>query len=102
METHRRTAHKLHKGKTIEVPPEPEPEPVPSSMDINYDDFLVSAATPAEVRARIPEEQQREVFEWMLEEKRKVKPKDPAEKKQIDEEKDILKDFLRAESLPKS
>ncbi|KAI5415154.1 hypothetical protein KIW84_040563 [Lathyrus oleraceus] len=52
---------------------------------------------PADVRAPIPEEQQREVFKWMLEEKRKMKPKDAMEKKQIDEEKDILKQFLRSD-----
>jgi hypothetical protein len=53
------------------------------------------------VRAPIAEEQQREVFKWMLEEKRKVKPKNAMEKKQIDEEKYILKQFLRAKSIPK-
>ncbi|KNA08131.1 hypothetical protein SOVF_165400 [Spinacia oleracea] len=52
------------------------------------------------VRKPIPEQQQREVFKWMLEEKRKIKTKDPEEKKQIDEEKTILKQFLRAKSIP--
>jgi hypothetical protein len=35
-----------------------------------------------------------------LEEKRKIKPKDREEKKQIDEEKAILKQFIRAKSNP--
>ncbi|XP_004507930.1 uncharacterized protein [Cicer arietinum] len=99
MEVHRkRAAHRLHKGKaTVEVPP----EPITRSMDLNYEDFFVPVVMPLEVRAPITEEQQREVFKWMLEEKRKVKPKDAMEKKLIDEEKDILKQFLRAKSIPK-
>ncbi|KAK2358686.1 WAS/WASL-interacting family protein [Trifolium repens] len=99
MEIHRkRTAHRLHKSKaTVEVPP----EPITSSLDLNYEDFLVPVTVPVVVRAPIAEEQQREVFKWMLEEKRKVKPKDAMEKKQIDEEKYILKQFLRAKSIPK-
>ncbi|KAI3455548.1 hypothetical protein Pfo_012211 [Paulownia fortunei] len=51
-------------------------------------------------RAPIPEDQQRELFKWMLEEKRKVKPRDAEEKKRIDEEKAILKQFIRAKSIP--
>ncbi|KAJ1400666.1 hypothetical protein SESBI_29357 [Sesbania bispinosa] len=98
MEMHRRAGQKLHKGKaTVEVPP----EPVTSSIDFNYDDFFGPVTIPVEVRAPIPEEQQREIFKWILEEKRKVKSKDPAVKKQIDEEKAILKQFLRAKSIPK-
>lgn len=55
---------------------------------------------PVKVREPITEDQQLELFKWMLEEKRKVKPKDPEEKKRIDEEKAILKQFIRAESIP--
>ncbi|CAA3010890.1 WAS WASL-interacting family member 3 isoform X1 [Olea europaea subsp. europaea] len=55
---------------------------------------------PAKLRAPIPENQQRELFKWILDEKRKVKPKDPEEKKRIDEEKAILKQFIRAKSIP--
>ncbi|XP_054795145.1 uncharacterized protein LOC129300599 [Prosopis cineraria] len=51
-------------------------------------------------RQPIPENQQRELFKWILEEKRKVKPKDPEEKRKLDEEKAILKQFIRAKSLP--
>ncbi|XP_068336036.1 uncharacterized protein [Pyrus communis] len=56
---------------------------------------------PVKLREPIPEDQQRQLFKWMLEEKRKVKPKDPEEKKRLDEEKAILKQFIRAKSLPK-
>ncbi|KAL3375607.1 hypothetical protein AABB24_006862 [Solanum stoloniferum] len=55
---------------------------------------------PVIVREPIPENQQRELFKWMLEEKRRVKPKDQEEKKRIDEEKAILKHFIRAKSIP--
>ncbi|KAK2645392.1 hypothetical protein Ddye_020587 [Dipteronia dyeriana] len=55
---------------------------------------------PVKVRDPIPAEQQQELFKWILEEKRKVKPKDMEEKKRIDEEKAILKQFIRAKSIP--
>ncbi|WCJ39549.1 hypothetical protein M5689_020530 [Euphorbia peplus] len=55
---------------------------------------------PLKPREPIPESQQRELYKWMLEEKRKVKPKDSEEKKRIDEEKAILKQFIRSKSLP--
>ncbi|XP_041000252.1 uncharacterized protein LOC121246232 isoform X2 [Juglans microcarpa x Juglans regia] len=63
------------------------------------------AATPISTEAAtttlVPEkDQQRELFKWLLEEKRKVKTKDPEEKKRIDEEKAILKQFIRAKSIP--
>ncbi|CAH1425468.1 unnamed protein product [Lactuca virosa] len=51
-------------------------------------------------REPIPLNQQLELFKWILEEKRKVKTKDPEEKKRIDEEKAILKQFIRAKSVP--
>ncbi|KAK9231676.1 hypothetical protein WN943_021915 [Citrus x changshan-huyou] len=54
----------------------------------------------AKLHEPIPVNQQRELFKWILEEKRKVKPKDPEEKKHIDEEKAILKQFIRAKSVP--
>ncbi|KAL5076287.1 hypothetical protein RYX36_015271 [Vicia faba] len=82
---------------TVEIPPE-----LPtSSIDLNYDDFLFPVTMLVEVHALIFEEQQREVFKWMMEEKRKVTPKDAMEKKQIDEEKHFLKQFMRAMSIPK-
>ncbi|KAK4349864.1 hypothetical protein RND71_029177 [Anisodus tanguticus] len=55
---------------------------------------------PVIVHEPIPENQQRELFKWMLEEKRRVKPKDQEEKTRIDEEKAVLKHFIRAKSLP--
>ncbi|KAL2553719.1 hypothetical protein Fot_07338 [Forsythia ovata] len=55
---------------------------------------------PVMVRQPIPENEQRELFEWMLEEKRKIKPMDRQEKKQIDEEKAILKQYIRSKSIP--
>ncbi|KAL8250088.1 hypothetical protein R6Q59_033781 [Mikania micrantha] len=48
----------------------------------------------------IPMDQQRELLKWILEEKRKMKTKDPQEKKQIDEEKALLKQLIRAKSIP--
>lgn len=48
----------------------------------------------------IPESQQRELFKWVLEEKRKVKPASPAEKNKLNEEKALLKKYIRAESIP--
>lgn len=59
------------------------------------DEYVKAARKP------IPEDEQRELFKWILEEKRKVEPKDRKEKKQIDEEKAVLKQFIRAERLPK-
>ncbi|OIT08735.1 PREDICTED: probable serine/threonine-protein kinase DDB_G0278665 [Nicotiana attenuata] len=58
------------------------------------------SALPVVVREPIPENQQRELFKWMLEEKRRIKPKDHEEKRRIDEEKAILKHFIRAKSIP--
>ncbi|KAI3832439.1 hypothetical protein MKX03_020673 [Papaver bracteatum] len=55
---------------------------------------LVKPQTP------IPAEQQRELYKWILEEKRKVKPTSAEEKKKLDEEKAILKAFIRSKSIP--
>ena len=51
-------------------------------------------------REPIPEGQQRELFKWILEEKRKIKPKDSEEKQRIDEEKALLKNLIRSKSIP--
>lgn len=69
--------------------------PIPELLD-----FPPPLMEPVKVRQPIPEYQQRELFQWMLEEKRKIKPKDSQEKKQIDEHKAILKQFIRAKSVP--
>ncbi|XP_061374625.1 uncharacterized protein LOC133316852 [Gastrolobium bilobum] len=55
---------------------------------------------PVIKREPIPEDQQRELFKWILEEKRKVKPKDAEEKQRIDEEKALLKKLIRSKSIP--
>ncbi|KAI3766461.1 hypothetical protein L2E82_16519 [Cichorium intybus] len=60
----------------------------------------VSPATIPKKLDPIPMDQQKELFKWILEEKRKVKTKNPQEKKQIDEEKAILKQFIRAKNIP--
>lgn len=57
-------------------------------------------AEPVVIREPIPEKQQRELFKWMLEEKRKVKPRNAEEKKRIDEEKAILKQFIGSKTIP--
>lgn len=56
--------------------------------------------SPVIKREPIPEDQQRELFKWILEEKRKIKPKDAEEKRRIDEEKALLKNFIRSKSIP--
>lgn len=60
----------------------------------------VSSAVVVKAREPIPEKQQSELFKWMLEEKRKVKPQNAEEKKRIDEEKAILKQFIGSKSIP--
>ena len=75
---------------TVTAPPVTEkPLPAPSII-----------TQPVKLPEPIPESQKRELFKHILEEKRKVKPKDPEEKKRLDEEKAILKQFIRAKSIP--
>ncbi|GKV35732.1 hypothetical protein SLEP1_g43958 [Rubroshorea leprosula] len=59
-----------------------------------------SMVAPEKLPEPIPENQQREPFKWILEEKRKLKPTDPEAKKRLDEEKALLKQFIRAKSIP--
>lgn len=61
---------------------------------------LPPVANPVIKREPIPEDQQRQLFKWILEEKRKVKPKDAEEKRRIDEEKALLKNLIRSKSIP--
>ncbi|GAU27430.1 hypothetical protein TSUD_356660 [Trifolium subterraneum] len=61
---------------------------------------LPPTANPVIKREPIPENQQRELFKWILEEKRKIKPKDAEEKRRIDEEKALLKNLLQSKSIP--
>ncbi|MQM03220.1 hypothetical protein Taro_035993 [Colocasia esculenta] len=55
---------------------------------------------PKKVLPPIPQDQQRDLFKWILEEKRNVKPASSSEKKKIDEEKALLKQYIRAKSIP--
>ncbi|KAJ0239123.1 Transmembrane protein [Hirschfeldia incana] len=88
-----------------------EAKPIPKHDDPLFEftdaaaDELVfhgAAIEPVKVaRKPIPEDEQRELFKWILEEKRKVEPKDRKDKRRIDEEKAVLKQFIRAERVPK-
>ncbi|KAG8051545.1 hypothetical protein GUJ93_ZPchr0001g31660 [Zizania palustris] len=55
---------------------------------------------PKRVLPPISEDEQRQVYKWMLEENRKIKPRNAAEKNKINEEKALLKELIRADSLP--
>ncbi|KAI4344507.1 hypothetical protein L6164_011724 [Bauhinia variegata] len=100
MEINGKKKQSLEKSEaTAEVPP----KPITDYLDSYYDEESLFGpdTMPMKVQDPILEEQQREIFQLMLEERRKMKPKDPMEKKQIDEQKVILKQFIRAESMPK-
>jgi len=49
---------------------------------------------------QIPKEEQLQIFKWILDEKRKIKTSDQSEKKRIDEEKALLKQFIRSKEIP--
>lgn len=72
------------------IPPIPEETPLPPAFP-----------KPVKVLEPIPEDQQRELFKWILEGKRRVLPKNRKEKNRIDEEKAILKQFICSESIPR-
>lgn len=57
-------------------------------------------ARPVVERQPIPDDQQLEIFKWILEKRRNVKPHNREEKKRIDEEKAILKEYIRSKSVP--
>ncbi|XP_074289070.1 uncharacterized protein LOC141614208 isoform X2 [Silene latifolia] len=82
-------------SSTSIAPPAPTAPPTPTAVI-----ETAPAAQPIKVSELIPPVQQHELFKWMLEEKRKIKTNDPLEKKRIDEEKAILKQFIRAKSIP--
>lgn len=90
------------KKGVIEEEAEPTtPEAATVAASVSENPVLPAYVTqPVKLREPIPEDQQRELFKWLLEEKRKVKAKDPEEKKRIDEEKALLKQFIRAKSIP--
>uniref|UniRef100_A0A2P2QSI8 Uncharacterized protein LOC105637874 isoform X2 n=1 Tax=Rhizophora mucronata TaxID=61149 RepID=A0A2P2QSI8_RHIMU len=91
---HRKVEKKGTEGKaSVEDPSENiTTNPIPEA--------LLSPQAVSKPKEPIPEDQQRELFKWILEEKRKLKLKDPEEKKRIDEEKAILKRYIRAKSFP--
>ncbi|CAM8985272.1 unnamed protein product [Rhodiola kirilowii] len=84
------------------------PSAVASSLPVSSQVSAVArqtALSPANTAPQyktviVPEEQQRQLFEWILDEKRKIKPVDAEEKKRIDSEKDVLKQYIRAKSIP--
>ncbi|XP_024519058.1 uncharacterized protein LOC112342072 [Selaginella moellendorffii] len=58
-------------------------------------------APPARVPHRkVTANEQRQLFQWMLDEKRKIKPANSIEKARIDDDKKVLKQFLRSTNLP--
>ncbi|XP_047314734.1 uncharacterized protein LOC124918731 [Impatiens glandulifera] len=82
----------------------PTTTPTPTPISVTADVAVISSSKPIveapKNRERVPENQQRELFKWLLEEKRKIKPKNAEEKKQLDEEKAILKQFIGAKYTP--
>ena len=105
-ETDKATKPETAVPKKEEAKPVPKPDPLFEFTDSAAADELVfqggAATEPVQVaRKPIPEDEQRELFKWILEEKRKIEPKDRKERKQIDEEKAVLKHFIRAERVPK-
>ncbi|KAM3413354.1 hypothetical protein ACQJBY_004500 [Aegilops geniculata] len=72
----------------------------PSTPSVAAESTEPPVATPAKVLPPIPEDEQRRVYKWMLEEKRKVRPRDAAEKKRLDDDKALLKQIIRADTLP--
>lgn len=88
--------------KTQGEVPEAAVTSTPTSTAISTASVSHTSQPPAiqEPVKPIPVDQQRELFKWILEEKRKVKTNDPQEKKKIDEEKALLKQFIRAKSIP--
>ena len=101
-----RTTQKKSDEKEEEEIPVKTEEPGPLIPKLTSP--LTSAEAPEEaaippprvILPPVPESQQRELFKWMLEEKRKVKPSSGAEKNKVNEEKALLKKFIRAESVP--
>ncbi|CAH9066831.1 unnamed protein product [Cuscuta epithymum] len=84
----------------IEIQETPIPSVVTATESATIADKLVIPPALQPVREPISEKDKRDILKWMLEEKRKLKPKDPEEKRRIDEDKAILKQFIRAKSIP--
>lgn len=96
-----KTAHgDAEKRKIVEeVPVSPDMSLYDSTADEEYLD-AVPIAELVKVREPLSEEQQRELFQWMLDEKRKLAPKSVKEREKVDQDKAILKKFIRAKSIP--
>lgn len=91
----------LEEDVAVNIPTTPASTTAATTVPVTKEPLPSPLITePVKLREPIPENQQRELFKWLLEEKRKVKPRDPEEKKRIDEEKAILKQFIRAKSIP--
>ncbi|KAH7519198.1 hypothetical protein FEM48_Zijuj08G0010300 [Ziziphus jujuba var. spinosa] len=88
-------------SKDAKAAEEVHPPPITTPPISEILALLPPVMEPRKLRKPILEDQQRQLFEWMLEEKRKVVAKDREEKKQIDEDKAILKQFIRAKSVPR-
>ncbi|KAF8045959.1 hypothetical protein N665_4179s0001 [Sinapis alba] len=71
-----------------------------AAMEKHVSSAVVAEPVVIKAREPIPEMQQRELFKWMLDEKRKVKPRNAEEKKKVDEEKAILKQFIGSKTIP--
>ncbi|CAL9112302.1 unnamed protein product, partial [Musa hybrid cultivar] len=91
-----RTSKKESTEKDEEAVGEVPASPVATIKPVIPDKEQVVGSIPAPLKVLPPiaEQEQRELFQWILEEKRKVKPGDRAEKKKIDEEKALLKHCL--------
>ncbi|KAJ8467078.1 hypothetical protein OPV22_029630 [Ensete ventricosum] len=97
-----RTSKKESTEKDEEAVGEVPASPVVTIKPVIPDKKQVVGPIPAPLKVLPPiaEQEQRELFQWILEEKRKMKPGDRAERKEIDEEKALLKQFIRAKSIP--
>nr|GLL23432.1 uncharacterized protein LOC109187603 [Ipomoea trifida] len=89
-----------NKDPVIEMEEVPSAPVVTSTESTKIAEKLVTPPVVQPVMEPISDNDKREIFKWILEEKRKLKPKDPEEKRRIDEEKAILKQFIRAKSIP--
>lgn len=52
------------------------------------------------VKPPLTDKEQRDIYQYVLDEKRKMKPKTKQEKAQIDGEKALLKEWIRSKSIP--
>lgn len=93
-------APKIRAKDSKATPEDPSP-PITTTPDFEPPAVPPPVMKPLKVQQPIPEDDQHELFKWMLDEKRKVIPKDREDKKQIDEDKAILKQLIRGKSIPR-